>query len=250
MGETSVPQAQKLSPRPTVNKMTLIKQKQLYRGLQRQNQAPGASGRGGGGLIPEQPAWLVMAQGREVGPPPRLAPARRRLPPSLEGLLAQLLRLPIWAGASWWVLEPRPSSPGPKEELLGSGAQRLENEVHSAGPPHPSGDGDLLDDLGVAGGLSYDNVGPRRQQSPVVTIRGCEQPEHKQFSDLGSHRARGAETWGSEGHHPAGQADPGYSPASALAWSTLPTRFPGQTPIHPSKPMQDEWSGLSGRQAV
>lgn len=158
-------------------------------------------------LVLEKPARLVLTQGREVRPPPGLAPTHRGLPPPPEGLLARLLGLPIPTGTSWRVLESRPTSPWPEEELLGSGAQRLENEVHAASPLHPGRDGDLLDDLGVAGCLSYDDVGPRRQQSPVVTIWGCEHTDQKQFSDRGSHsglgcrdvQAQGASAWRASG---------------------------------------------------
>lgn len=121
-------------------------------------------------LVLEQPARLVLAQRREVGPPPGLAAGPGRPP---RGLLARLLGRPVWARASWRVSEPRPASPRPLKEFLGSSPQGLEDEVHAARPPQPGGDGDSLDDLGVAGGLSDDDVGPRGQQPPVVAIRAC-----------------------------------------------------------------------------
>lgn len=126
---------------------------------------------GRGCLVLEQPAWLVLAKRREVGPPPGLAAAGRRLSPGPQGLLAGLLGLPVWAGTSG------PTSPWPEKERFGSDPQRLENEVHTAGPLHPGRDDDFLDDLGVARGLSDNDVGPWGQQSPVVTIWGCGQME-------------------------------------------------------------------------
>lgn len=125
--------------------------------------APGQSA----GLVLEQPARLVLAQRPEVGPPPGLAPAGLGQSPGPQGLLARLLGLPVWASTSG------PISPWPKKEIFGSGPQRLEDEVHTASPLHPGRDGDFLDDLGVAGGLSNDDVGPWGQQSPIVTIWGC-----------------------------------------------------------------------------
>lgn len=115
-----------------------------------------------------------MAERREVRPPPGLASAARRQPPRPEGLLARLLGLLVRAGTSQRVSGSRPASARPREELPGSGPQGLENEVHAAGPLHPGGDGDFLDDLRVAGGLSYDDVGARGQQPPVVPVRRCE----------------------------------------------------------------------------
>lgn len=145
-------------------------------------------------LVLEQPVRLVLAQGREVRPPPGLAPAGPRLPPRPEGLLARLLGLPVWV------------SPRPLRGVLGSSPQRLENEVHAARPLHPGGDGDFLDDLGVAGRLGNDDVGPGGQQSPVVTVGGCGRTERNDwFSDLGSgstQRRSGTESEATAGSFP------------------------------------------------
>lgn len=56
----------------------------------------------------------MLAKRREVGPPPGLAAAGRRLSPGPQGLLAGLLGLPVWAGTS------RPTSPWPEKERFGS----------------------------------------------------------------------------------------------------------------------------------
>lgn len=151
---------------------------------------------GPGRLVLEQPARLVLAQRREVGPPPGLAATGRGLSPGPQGLLVGLLGLPS---------EPTP--PGPGKELLGSSPQRLENEVHAASPLHPGGDDDFLDDPGVAGGLSDDDVGPGGQQSPVVTIWGCRHMEGERLSELGSHSLATVGT-GGQGASPAGQQTP------------------------------------------
>lgn len=151
---------------------------------------------GPGHLVLEQPAWLVLAQRREVGPPPGLAAAGRGLSPGPQGLLVRLLGLPS---------EPTP--PGPGKELLGSSPQWLENEVHAAGPLHPGRDDDFLDDLGIARGLSDDDVGPRGQESPVVTIWGCRHMEGEWLSELGPHSLETVGT-GGRGRLPAGQQTP------------------------------------------
>ena len=69
---------------------------------------------GRGRLVLEQPARLVLAKRREVGPPPGLAAAGRGLSPGPQGLLAGVLGLPVWASTS------RPTSPWPEKERFGS----------------------------------------------------------------------------------------------------------------------------------
>ena len=179
---------------------------------------------GPGSLVLEQPARLVLAQRREVGPPPGLAATCRGLSPGPQGILVGLLGLPSG-----------PTPPGPGKELLGSSPQRLENEVHAASPLHPGGDDDFLDDLGVAGGLSDDDVGPGGQQSPVVTIWGCRHMEEERLSDLGSHSLETGGT-GGQGASAWRAADSKGALASVWAWNVLPTASLCQTPIHPSKP--------------
>ena len=51
----------------------------------------------------------------------------------------------------------------------------MEDEVHTAGLLHAQGNGDSLHDLGIARGLSNDDMGTRGKKSPVVTIRGFEE---------------------------------------------------------------------------
>lgn len=80
-----VPLTQSLSSQQKVDKNTSVTRTRLYRmSVEDATKSQEPLGRGGLGLhvragqwhlVPEQPAWLVVAQRREVGPPPGLAPA-------------------------------------------------------------------------------------------------------------------------------------------------------------------------------